>query len=677
MLSLLGRHAFEGHSGKKPSYLESFTDTFLELNDDDRIFIKLVSIAQIFDLSVPETLVELIFGPSVVKGAADCYKGLIRRDHDDPFGGIGYHLGGPILAIHLLSKEISSEDLFYELCENLMARSIGLGNIRAGHFWRMLLHRMASNWTTVLSRQGALHIARRLYYNFKNSFDYPNPADDPLQAMSWAATLRKLGGADHATTIYLDLWKLAKSSPNEKLLTPLFLSSLLIGLKELTPNLIYEAEYLRISEILAEKFIPAAPKLSIAMGDVFIETYHAHRSSLAPESRHLLLSAAERLGRASIRFSYRHSAHNLLARLVGGLEGPYVNANGDERPNFEEALALADLAFESKPSLAAEDNLKTWQDITTHNVKARLYLAEYQRSGRFITEADWHFQRSFLGLPRNNLNASTRKQIFQLIHHASMYAYFKWKHCNDELAADQWYRNSIEWAETFFDDAPPQEVWKTYQNYTSFLTRKAVADPMAAIRILRRACTTFDSCTTSSQAKEWCAHALKNLAEGVQNRLSEAIANKQWNAVEKYGLEVISICSEIVAVSPSSQHRESAFMHLGRILFPPRTPREVKAKIASLIGLKAAAALVAGIESRIKDYWALKTFVSFVDNYPVLVDESLTGTVEEVVVATAKAAPDDGRELYALLLEWAQEKYDHRWPSKFNSRLLAKLRDIS
>lgn len=88
----------------------------------------------------------------------------------------------------------------------------------------------------------------------------------------------------------------------------------------------------------------------------------------------------------------------------------YVSESGLSRPDYSESEDLLMMTFESDPSVRDNDLRKTFDDAQAHASLAHLYRTLANRSelehnrGRYTELAGFHFERAYLGLPRNGMD---------------------------------------------------------------------------------------------------------------------------------------------------------------------------------------------------------------------------------------------------------------------------------
>ena len=456
--------------GQEAPAFEDIRKTWRNVTDEDRLVLQWISVGQLVDVGLPHALVEKAF-PNVIRAVERCYDGLIRRD-TDRLEHVIYHMGGPIIASEILSEELKDRDKLTELLRLLMNRSLTSPNVPAANYWRRVLHRLVSRWNPLLDDIGGRKIARDLYREFKEKLPSAPDGSDDLTTLSWAASLRKLGDADASRGLYrLLLDRPHPREPND--LHVLFNASLLIGIADVLPEMLFDQRCLDIAEELtkiADESARRRLRLSLGLANVFYKIAEDRKWRLAPNNASDLLCAAERLARTATGSPrFKHSAYHMLARLIG-LHPCKYKYDDKERPDFQEARHCALASFESSMEAADDDARKTWQDVLAHHVLGLIYQRKYRetKEDECLEEADAHFRRSFVGLDsRKDIgDASARNR--QFLDGASRYALFLWKTRKDFSGADSWYAKSIAYLEGLSADERPPHADKYYRYYQSF-----------------------------------------------------------------------------------------------------------------------------------------------------------------------------------------------------------------
>jgi len=202
-----------------------------------------------------------------------------------------------------------------------------------------------------------------------------------------------------------------------------------------------------------------------------------HGAGLAKKTLEEWLSKAERLYRevidcANVDVRSKRSAYHSLGLLVGSKTYRF---DGNQRPNFQDAVNTLQNAFESPEPDRNDDNKKTFQDAITHRALKDVYLnwcksidACSEDANQLVLRVDFHFQRAFMGLPRHDLSSS------QVIEHALLteakYAESLWRPWVGKAnlnAAEEHYKAAIAKFEEFHHKWP--EAYKLYDYYSIFL----------------------------------------------------------------------------------------------------------------------------------------------------------------------------------------------------------------
>ena len=386
MLSLLWEEFSTAFPSQCPPYLRSLLESYAGLDENGQFVIRLASFGQLVDIPLPKALIENAFPSLALESDTTWYKGLLQREEGTSvsLGYPAYWLVAPILASQVLRTDLHSREAFMTFCRDLSEKTLVRTDPIAQHYWRYVLNRMSMGWNPVLDVLDQKGVARELYQELKSKLE-PQRTRDKITRIAWAATFRKLGDKERSRALYEGLWTEFRSDGKDVL----FVASLLIGTKHLVQEALHEKDYLDACVWLAGVYVPRTPRLALGLADVFIEAVRRRGADLDQETKSLLLGRAEKIARwAAGTQRFEKPAYNVLARLMGGLHGEYKAVNGHRRPDFKRAIRCANQSFESPLRAANDDEKKTWQDIITHHVKARILLHEFRRSGKGLDKAD-------------------------------------------------------------------------------------------------------------------------------------------------------------------------------------------------------------------------------------------------------------------------------------------------
>jgi hypothetical protein len=639
---------------------------FDRLSPEDQAVVKWIALGQLLDVSLPEAVVHASVDARFAARVASCYEGLIRRDVGRD-GRVVYHLGGPVLAYYLLRSELRSEDALVAFITGRMDAN-SLLTEQGVNYWRFVLHRLLQGWNPSLGRANPQRVARRAYLPFADRLT-PPASGDHITRIAWAALFRRLGDTDRARQIYQGLWA-ERTTPLAEL--GLFGVSLMIGLRDVLPKIMTDGRFVGAACELARSHGLAStrranvyPRQALALASLFIDVVRLNDGRLGAADRERLLASGEELARAASRGRYARSARNVLARLVGGLAGAYTNDAGASRPDFAEALQHVDLAFESGRGLADDDNRKTWQDVISHSTKASIYLAEYDRTGRYLDEAEWHFERSFFGVLERDI-AERATLVRQYVLGCTNFAYFKWKRRHDHESADHWYRESIRCLENLSPEERPREAAELYWNYAVFLGESA-GSHLAVIDVLTKA---LERPTVDRRRAivAWLSSACTNACHA-------KLRDGQIVAAQELAREAVKWNRQrLVATDARSGEGGTIAHHLVSLLFPARVPVRDKVVIASAVVddvVKVLSGEVARHGASGSDE-ALRGAVALVDVYRQYVADETVSELRRQVEAVA-TAPAHRQAIHAQLTAWLQEKRLRGWPCAFNESLLTCL----
>lgn len=658
MLSLLWAELSSRPEGRYPE-LRSVLEPYHRLGPKDQLAVRWIAFGQLLDAPLPEEVLERSLGASVAGNAASGYEGVIRRCVDERLGMTVYRVDGPLVAYDLLREELRSDDRFYDFCAEFAKKSLKRRVAVSASYWRRILNRMVSRWNPSLDSCEQRRVARRVYSRFKDRLGAP-VGPDPITLIAWAATLRKLGESDEAGGLYATSWSRFQECSEDG--TTLFKTSLLIGLNDVLPEALSEERCLGLALELADSVRPGGPEQAFELADAFGEVVRRHAADLADDKRSLLLSRAESLAATSATHpAYRRSANNLLARLVGGLFGTYRNEADVPRPDVQEALRYADDSFRSPPDVATDYARKTWQDIRAHRVKALLYVAEHERSGEFLDEAEEHLYHSFVGLPRSDL-PDRKEQITLYCVGASEFARLQWKRRGDTELAEEWYEESIRFLESLPEDQRPDAAWEVYWNYAVF-ERETSPGLLRVVRALEKA---LDACPGCPQRKE----ILDSLSVTMAGACHAALSRGRLRAVVRFGTRAIQANTERLRRAESNQERASVAGDLVGILYPRSVPKARRRDLAKLLARDVSAALGAAWREETESLVALKGLVAVVDTYSRYVPRSIKKSLESELLDSTRADELWARRLVDILSSEFLDKLQRGRPRKFNDRLL-------
>jgi tetratricopeptide (TPR) repeat protein len=278
------------------------------------------------------------------------------------------------------------------------------------------------------------------------------PADglDPNSRLAIAATARALGDRSSAAKLYREL--LDEAEWLEDVERPeWFWPSLLIGLRD-TSQATLGSDKCKPAVLECERLRDNAlpPKMALGLARA-ISTSVEMSEDIDPAECGSRLLFAEELNRAAMKDpgTRRHGA-NAIARLVGGLSGPYA-WNGLPRPNLEEAVEWAQMAFAGDPPARDNPSQMVWQDVITHHLLGAIYRHEFERTGERLPDADRHYQLSLEAALTRELDTSQRRQLNHVVRSCTGYGLW-WHRRGDDAEAERWYNRAVDRIEAL----PPQ-----------------------------------------------------------------------------------------------------------------------------------------------------------------------------------------------------------------------------
>jgi tetratricopeptide (TPR) repeat protein len=445
-------------------------DELMHMNATRRDSVLVAALMQALDIDSYRGLVEQIYGNSG-RAALAWLDRLWRHAPGDPSRPAGTSWIRTVAAEVLdagLRRARRLDDLLRDLIDRTGAR-IGDGD---EDVLRLLFHRLAKDWNPLLKDLGAAAIVRHIDVAAAPWFR-PSPLADAATQLAWAATYQALGAESQAQALYGEL--LGLPTPIHEDRPAWYSASLLIGVKRSRPGLVATEKYAR----LALDYVSAAtsetlpPKMALGLADALLEVAKQN-DGLERGERYALLARSEELVRSTFWSpTVRLQAHNLLARLVGGVAGEYIY-NGAQRPSLEVALAEAVQAFESQAPERDDPAMKTWQDVITHNVLGFVYKLEYERTGAHLEDAYRHLRRSLEGLPRRDLDIGWRQQLSHCIRGFTGFGWFCARHGYGE--AESWFEAATKLVRTTPHNELPPDAALAYLRRDRFLEKRGASE---------------------------------------------------------------------------------------------------------------------------------------------------------------------------------------------------------
>jgi len=621
MLSLLWEEFSTAFPLQCPPYLRSLLESYARLNEKGQFVIRLASFGQLIDIPLPKALIENAFPSLALASDTTWFEGLLQREEGSSvsLGYPAYWLVAPILASQVLRTDLHSREAFMTFCRDLSEKTVVRTDPTAQHYWRYVLNRMSMGWNPLLDAVDQKGVARELYQELRSKLKPPR-IRDKINRIAWASTFRRLGDRERSRALYEGLWTEFRSDRKDVL----FAASLLIGMKHLVQEVLHEKDYLDACVWIAGVYVPRTPRLALGLADVFIEVVRKRGPDLDQKTKSLLLGRAEKIAQWAAKTQrFEKPAYHILARLIGGLYGKYKAVNGHRRPDFKQAIRCADRSFESPLRIANDDEKKTWQDILTHHVKARILLQKFRRSGKDLDKAEWHLQRSFMGVPREDISVPRQKQVNQYLLGCLGFANFQLRFKKNAPNALDWYEDAKGFLNSLSEKEHPGE-----RTVTLWFTRGALIAFRAALKL------------------------------------------QDTDAILKYGKEAMEMSLRLRELARNARERASAAYRLSRILFQEGVSRESQIQLVELLAEDVAHALAHEWLGNPDNTAALRGTLALFDSFRRHVRRSDIRSVEQYVATIAKTGGETSTELKQMLAKWLAVKVRKRRPHRFNKRLL-------
>ncbi len=256
--------------------------------------------------------------------------------------------------------------------------------------------------------------------------------------------------------------------------------------------------------------------------------------------------------------------YHILGLLISSKT--YCSLEGKQRPAFSEAIDILQGAFESPEPERSDDDKKTFQDVITHVALKDVYLRwsdsgvhPDESSENLIHKADFHFQKAFSGLPRQNLNSA---QVAKHMLEAQIaYAGFKWMRLGDTVSAQKNYEETIDKFESLNYCWP--EAYNLYVFYANFLFQTQKNQAMdSIIGALQRALQVLPSYDVQKRSE-----LTQRLGHNLHTRVLDEIDSLQRDNILQKMDEVIEAFSYVLTTMPEDK---GAAKELSHIFFAPK-----------------------------------------------------------------------------------------------------------
>ncbi|MBI5015324.1 MAG: hypothetical protein HZB55_07505 [Deltaproteobacteria bacterium] len=262
----------------------------------------------------------------------------------------------------------------------------------------------------------------------------------------------------------------------------------------------------------------------------------------------------------------RHARH-ILGRLLAFRS--YTSRKGERRPDYGSAAMMLQSGFESPEPLRDDDGAKTWHDIVTHQVLARIYVEMFKNAStdenrqEVETKLRFHFDKCVAGLPRADLPLA--RTVQHVCRARSDFGRTLADEIGDIDAAEHQYAKSIEILETH------RIYWelahKMYLNYVFFLTtygdKRRCLD---VISLLRRALGLEDGRGSIRSTLD----LLRRAARAAHQSMLFLLDNGDEASAKPFLDESIEYFERAMRLEPNIDGR--AAIELSHILFPRTIP---------------------------------------------------------------------------------------------------------
>jgi hypothetical protein len=623
----------------RPRLTREFLAAVDRCSPDVRLGVYWLSVGQLVSVALPEAAVIALVGPNGYHEMCRLLGGFLRRDSYERVDRVLLHFGGPNLAYALLGDWLTSDERMIREISHLVRATAVMQREDSLSFWRDVLSRVATDYPldmTVLSRRD---VARQIFRQNQELFR-------DVQDLYWASLLRKVGERWEAGRAYTAVWRARREKSIEA--DWLYDLSLALGLKDTAPDVLKEPAYLDFALRVARERQGATGKQLVGLADALINALNQLGPNVAENVRMTALQEAESAAVDGLSTRQHQHSCSVLARLLGGLSGPYTNKNGDGRPDVHTAIQFCRDSFDASDAAEA----LSLQEASAYDTMFRIWLLAGNRLAAIES-----LRRSWINVPRELTEDETTHNVLKALELVSLLCkphepnqetlieglaiLMRAEKCSRKIAG-----TSLEWklsiarAELYRHHCPL--VWTEMIQTYNHLIRIAKTDSARATQI---------------SAVLDCIRLTLRMAPSEADQIVEAMID-QIGTVRTY-----------LFAMEAQAARAHVANALGWLLFP------IRRRVASSCALPVWEVLEKELEDNPRNRLALASLVRIADNIPNYVGKARIDELEDFL---QRCCGDVvlRRQIVELLTSENAHKIGRTLPNRFNERLLGVLQTI-